>query len=348
MEVKVLTAPEYNYESLRTYSPNIPTDGASVATNEHFFAYLDASGSGASVAVLPWSSYGKNHIPVNSPAYQQPVIKAHSQIVQDMVFDPFDPLTLYTCSTDKTLKIWGLPRDGLSIDVSAPKSTLSLTSKAPLRGIFPHRSAAHLLALRGSRELSLVDTVVGKEVSSLQTKDFTADILHATWSYLGDQLLTATKDKKIRCFDLRSSQAAQHILEGHSGPRYASLQFLSEYLFLSAGHSGNDRIFHVWDLRSLSSPSASLQVDTHPSPILVAVDTDFQRIFQSGDERSQTRALLCCAFYYALHDDYYRARDLLLMSKIGDFIEKTDVKTQVLYNRAIVMIGMCVVLWVWV
>eukprot|EP01031_Cornospumella_fuschlensis_P023800 gene23800-28824_t len=289
MQIKVLSTPEHNYESLRTYSPNIPTDGASVATNERFFAYLDSSGSGASIAVLPWSSCGKNHIPVNSPAYQQPVIKAHAQIVQDVVFDPFDMCRLYTCSSDKALKMWTIPRDGLSIDISAPTASFTLASKAPLRGIFPHRSAANLVAVRGSREVALIDTLAGKEISSIQTKDFAADMLHATWSYLGDLLLTATKDKKIKCFDLRASQTAQNTLNSHPGPRFASLHVLSEHQILSAGHSGNDRIFHVWDLRALASPSVSLAVDNSASPLCVAVDTDFQRIFQSGLAESKLR-----------------------------------------------------------
>eukprot|EP01039_Chlorochromonas_danica_P001890 gene1890-2067_t len=64
-------------------------------------------------------------------------------------------------------------------------------------------------------------------------------------------------------------------------------------------------------------------------------------IFVHGDERNKTRALLCSVFHHALHDRYYRARDLLLVSRIQDFIDRTDVRTQILYNRTIVTIGLC-------
>ena len=64
-------------------------------------------------------------------------------------------------------------------------------------------------------------------------------------------------------------------------------------------------------------------------------------IFIHGDERAKTRALLCSVYYHALHDRYYVARDLLLMSHIQDFIEKAEVKTQILYNRALVTLGLC-------
>lgn len=63
-------------------------------------------------------------------------------------------------------------------------------------------------------------------------------------------------------------------------------------------------------------------------------------IFKHGDERSKTRALLCSVFHHALHDRYYRARDMFLISHIQDVIDKADTKTQILYNRALVVLGL--------
>lgn len=64
-------------------------------------------------------------------------------------------------------------------------------------------------------------------------------------------------------------------------------------------------------------------------------------IFSNGDERIKTRALLCSVYHYALHDQYYRARDLFLISHIPDFIDKAEIKTQILYNRTVVTLGLC-------
>ena len=63
-------------------------------------------------------------------------------------------------------------------------------------------------------------------------------------------------------------------------------------------------------------------------------------IFKYGDERNKTRALLCGVYHHALHDRYYQARDMFLISHIQDFIEKAEVKTQILYNRAVVTLGL--------
>jgi translation initiation factor 3 subunit C len=64
-------------------------------------------------------------------------------------------------------------------------------------------------------------------------------------------------------------------------------------------------------------------------------------IFKNGDERNKTRALLCSVYHHALHDRYYRARDMFLISHIQEFIEKAEVKTQILYNRAVATLGLC-------
>ncbi len=70
------------------------------------------------------------------------------------------------------------------------------------------------------------------------------------------------------------------------------------------------------------------------------VDSLCQFIFKNGDEQMKTRALLCSVYHHALHDRYYRAKDMFLISHIQDMIEKMDVKTQILYNRALVALGL--------
>ncbi len=70
------------------------------------------------------------------------------------------------------------------------------------------------------------------------------------------------------------------------------------------------------------------------------LDSLCQFIFKAGDERTKTRALLCSVYHHALHDRYYQARDLFLMSHIQDSIDKVDPKTQILYNRALVTLGL--------
>jgi translation initiation factor 3 subunit C len=64
-------------------------------------------------------------------------------------------------------------------------------------------------------------------------------------------------------------------------------------------------------------------------------------IYKHGDDRLRTRALLCSVYHHALHERYYVARDLFLMSHIQDYIERVEIKTQILFNRTLVMLGLC-------
>jgi len=64
------------------------------------------------------------------------------------------------------------------------------------------------------------------------------------------------------------------------------------------------------------------------------------KIYKQDDERLRSRALLYHIYHDALHDRFTSARDLLLMSHIQEHVNNTDVNTQIIYNRAIVQLGL--------
>jgi translation initiation factor 3 subunit C len=64
-------------------------------------------------------------------------------------------------------------------------------------------------------------------------------------------------------------------------------------------------------------------------------------LFANGEGRIRARALLCRIYFLALHDDYYAARDMMLMSHLQETIASFDVQSQILYNRTLVQVGLC-------
>ncbi|RUP45467.1 eukaryotic translation initiation factor 3 subunit 8 N-terminus-domain-containing protein, partial [Jimgerdemannia flammicorona] len=55
----------------------------------------------------------------------------------------------------------------------------------------------------------------------------------------------------------------------------------------------------------------------------------------------RTRAMLCHIYHHALHNRFYKARDMLLMSHLQESIHQADVATQILHNRTMVQVGLC-------
>ena len=64
-------------------------------------------------------------------------------------------------------------------------------------------------------------------------------------------------------------------------------------------------------------------------------------LFANSEGIIRARAMLCQIYFLALHDDYYRARDMLLMSHLQETIGSFDVLSQILYNRTLVQVGLC-------
>ncbi|WOO77654.1 Eukaryotic translation initiation factor 3 subunit C [Vanrija pseudolonga] len=63
-------------------------------------------------------------------------------------------------------------------------------------------------------------------------------------------------------------------------------------------------------------------------------------IYHSDAPLLRARAILAHIFNHAIHARYHQARDLLLMSHLQDTIQHADVTTQIMYNRALVQLGL--------
>ena len=64
-------------------------------------------------------------------------------------------------------------------------------------------------------------------------------------------------------------------------------------------------------------------------------------LYKHGSDQSRVRALLMHVYHLSLHNQYLAARDMLLMSHIHETVQHADIKTQVLFNRAICQLGLC-------
>jgi len=62
---------------------------------------------------------------------------------------------------------------------------------------------------------------------------------------------------------------------------------------------------------------------------------------KDATDRLRTRAILSHIYHHALHDNWFQARDLVLMSHLQETIQHSDPSTQILYNRTMAHLGLC-------
>mmetsp|Transcript_38040 Transcript_38040/g.119395 ORF Transcript_38040/g.119395 Transcript_38040/m.119395 type:complete len:140 (-) Transcript_38040:64-483(-) len=91
-----------------------------IKASTKFFA-LALSGGGGPFAVCPISSPGRF-----DPG--TPIIGGHRSAVLDFEFSPFNPNLLASASDDSTIKLWGIPDEGITQSLSADDALADLTA----------------------------------------------------------------------------------------------------------------------------------------------------------------------------------------------------------------------------
>ncbi len=95
---------------------------------------------------------------------------------------------------------------------------------------------------------------------------------------------------------------------------------------------------------STSSSSDSSSSSTVPAMLgartLTSVDEMASFAYRCEDALSRARALLMQAYYWSVHNRYYEARELLLMSHVQHYINDADIQTRILFNRTMAQVGL--------
>ena len=133
------------------------------------------------------------------------MVSGHKSALLDLDFSPFHDDLLATASKDCTVKLWEIPTDGLTANITEPAQDMQGHAKAV--GLLKwHPTAAHTLA-SGSHDgmVKVWDVNSGSDAMSV---DIGSQPYSLKWSHNGAALAAATKDKKIVVVDPRQPAAA--------------------------------------------------------------------------------------------------------------------------------------------
>jgi coronin-1B/1C/6 len=159
-----------------------------------------------------------------------------------------------------------------------------------------HPTAEHVLATGSADQLvKILDVEKGAAQFSV---DHPGGVIYdVCWSYNGDQLLSACKDKMLRIIDPRSGSFAGEV-EAHEGTKTTKLCYLGkEEKVLSAGFTKQSkRQFKIWDPRKLAKEIASADIDQAAGVLMPFYDEDTNLLYLTGKGDGNVR-------YYEIVND---------------------------------------------
>eukprot|EP00499_Haloplacidia_sp_CaronLabIsolate_P001712 CAMPEP_0196780620 /NCGR_PEP_ID=MMETSP1104-20130614/8206_1 /TAXON_ID=33652 /ORGANISM="Cafeteria sp., Strain Caron Lab Isolate" /LENGTH=438 /DNA_ID=CAMNT_0042150833 /DNA_START=33 /DNA_END=1349 /DNA_ORIENTATION=+ len=261
---------------------NMHTDlRLSTATGDH--SYIKAStkffavaspGGGGPVLVLPLDKPGKI-------APGVPTLAGHTAPVLDMDFNPFHDNMLATGSDDSTIKVWGIPDEGLTETLTEPLADLSGHGRK-VTFVLWHPTASNVLASSSWDGTVKVWDAEACE-AKLELSGFEQHVQDLKWNYDGSVLATSCKDKLVRMYDPRA-QAETASVQAHEGSKASKVCFLGKRdMFATVGFTRESkRQLKFWDVRALDTPLKSMDIDTAAGVIFPFFDEDSNVLFLAG------------------------------------------------------------------
>jgi len=229
---------------------------------------------GSSLAILPLNTAGR---PDKATI---PRIDAHSQIVTDFAFSPFDDGLIATGSQDQTIKLWKIPKEGLTRNLSIPELTLPEQPRR-VETVGFHPTADAILTTSSGTSVCLWDITEGKDVFCWNGhQDWVQSV---AWQWSGSLLATQCKDKMLRIFDPRASEGPTHETSSHDGMKDSKVVWVGDNRVLTSGF-GSDRCRELMlrDIRNISVPQKALSLDVSSGILVPLYDPDTNMVFLSG------------------------------------------------------------------
>ncbi|XP_046424252.1 coronin-7 isoform X3 [Neodiprion virginianus] len=252
--------------SYQTYGNNIAASAAFMAFN------VDHNGS--SLAVLPLDDCGRK-------SKTMPLLHAHTDTVTDMDFSPFHDGLLATGSQDCLVKLWHIPEAGLEESLCNPECTFSHRQRR-VEAVRWHPTAEHLLTTVSYTNLSLWDVISQQELFS--NNEHAEVIQSLSWKQDGTLLATSCKDKQVRIIDPRSSRCIVNTSPSHQSIKDSRIVWLGDKdrILTTGFDSARLRQVYIRDLRNLSEPVKTLELDCSTGILMPLFDPDTNMLFLAG------------------------------------------------------------------
>ncbi|KIE02913.1 coronin-6, partial [Metarhizium majus ARSEF 297] len=236
------TRKEFCYDNLHI-SRNAWDTNLVKVNPEYLSVNWDSSGGGA-FAVIPLNERGK--LPD-----QIPLFRGHTATVLDTDWNPFNDHIIASGSEDGKVFVWEVPRDftlytdAEDITDVSPVGKLAGHSRKVGQVLFNPAAENILASASGDFTIKIWDIGTGQASLALKHSDIVQSL---SWNASGTMLVTTSRDKKIRVWDVRQEKPV-HEAAGHSGAKNSRAVWMGEHnRFATTGFSRmSERQIGLWE-----------------------------------------------------------------------------------------------------
>jgi len=212
-----------------------------------------------------------------------PVFAGHSGPILDFDFNPFHDSLIATGSEDMTIKVWEIPENGLTTNISVPVQDLGGHARKVILLRF-HPTASNVLgSVGGDQTIKVWDIEKGVALNTLS--DACDQLIQdMVWDYTGKEYAFSCKDKAVRLVDARTATVSTKIENAHEGAKSMKMTYLGNHnKLLSVGFTRQShRQFKIWDPRNTSTELEKFDIDQAAGVIMPFFDPDTSLLYLAG------------------------------------------------------------------
>eukprot|EP01083_Nonionella_stella_P065596 172034_1 len=244
-----------------------------IQANSKFFAFPWTVSTGSGVHVQALSPLGRCPAEIS-------LVRGHPSQVLTFSLSTLDEHLLATGGDDANVKIWRIPDEGLSKDLTEPEATIPFTGA--IRKLQFHNAVENVLAVAyddvSSFTLSIVDSAVGE--AFLDVDGHEGSIGDVQWSYDPALLATTCKDRLVRIIDPRADEITQSFEPPQCKRATGVLWGGDANQLLTYGFEDrSERSISLWDLRDASKPLATKSLGIANGNLMPFFDPDTGLLF---------------------------------------------------------------------
>jgi len=254
-------------------NPLTSGEGRYVSANDKFFAVSKSSGGGP-VLVNRIDKTGR--IPIN-----QPILSVQKGKVWDHSFHPFISNMIATASDDCSVAVTSFPMEGLTENVTKADVMMKDHAKKVVLCEFNPTAQSLLASASFDRTVKLWNIETSECVMTYsEPKD---NIYSLEWNHDGSQLAITGKDKMLRIFDPRKPEEAVSVasVEGSKSSKCFWMPNLG-WIGCTGFSKSARRQLKFWDLKDMSKPIFSTDIDQVSSVLMPYYDNDHGLLYMSG------------------------------------------------------------------